>query len=144
MSEEDENVEITFPVEFVIEGTPVSFQSKKAKSKTAWKDKVRLAASETVGQASWATSQNVSLTIYDFPTDAPQGDVDNIVKLIQDGLVGPIVTDDAQVSRVVAQRLLQEDLVDFNEFPEILGRAAVNDPPYVYIRIGTNPLGDAQ
>ena len=144
MSKMNDNINISFPVEFSIEGTPVSLQSKHTKSKNTWKETVKATASAAVGTGCWASTEQVSLTIYDFPTDLPQGDVDNIVKLIQDGLVGPIVVDDAQITRVTAQRFLPEELETFDEFPEILGRASVNDPPYVYIRVATDPLGDAQ
>src|SRR4051812_18865737 len=82
---EAQDVEIEFPVEFKIEATPLSLQAK-SKSKERWKQQVRQASRTAVGPASWATSSPVFITIYYFPDGRMQGDVDNIVKNILDGM----------------------------------------------------------
>jgi hypothetical protein len=38
------SIEIEFPVEFVVAGTPASLQTKRAQTRTAWRDRVRVAS----------------------------------------------------------------------------------------------------
>ncbi|WP_085639626.1 RusA family crossover junction endodeoxyribonuclease [Marivita geojedonensis] len=101
--DEDEDVEISFPITFAVLGTPVSLQAS-AQSREDWKQRVREASRTVVAEHCWASEEQVSLTIYDFPTDATGGDIDNIIKPIQDAMHPQIVQDDEQISRVVAQR----------------------------------------
>ena len=140
----DEEIEISFPVSFTVKGTPVSSQSTTTRSKNSWKGEVQSAARLVVPAYKWCSEVDVSITIYDFPTDNPQGDVDNIVKLIQDALIGIVYIDDRSVRRVVAQRFLPLETADMNPLPDLVAEALVEDPPFVYIRINVDPLEDAQ
>lgn len=83
------------------------------------------------------------MTIYDFPTDRPDSDVDNIIKLIQDALTTRVYVDDKQIKRVVAQRFLEDDLEFYGELPKLVSAALVNDRPFVYVYINNAPLEDA-
>ena len=84
------------PFEFMIDGPPVSLQTKKRQKLQAWKNRVGSAA-----QAQWPVgtppvTHEVSLSItYFYELEAP--DVDNIIKPIQDALVGVVYNDDTQV-----------------------------------------------
>ncbi len=148
-SSEEEDVLIEFPVEFTVSGTPVSFQSGNPKSKKAWKKKVLDGARHFVPEHKWASDENLSITIYDFPEEPTQGDVDNVVKLIQDALCPCVVQDDSQITRVVAQRFLPGDLdrmeAQLGDLPDLVSKAmALADPPFVFVRLSSNPLGEAQ
>jgi len=144
IDEPNESIEIDFPVTFTVEGTPVSSQSTTTRTRNAWKKKVFGAARLAVPAYKWCADIDLSITIYDFPTDNPQGDVDNIVKLIQDALKGTVFTDDRLVRRVVAQRFLPSETARMDPMPELVAEALVEDPPFVYVRINVDPLGDAQ
>ncbi|WP_373357071.1 RusA family crossover junction endodeoxyribonuclease [Pseudoroseicyclus sp. CXY001] len=72
------------------------------------------------------------------------GDVDNIVKPIQDALVRVLYVDDNIIRRVVAQRFLPFEVATLSPVPALLARALATDPPFVYIRISGDPLGEAQ
>jgi crossover junction endodeoxyribonuclease RusA len=133
-----------FPIECIVEGTPISLQAAKAATKRTWKQKILDSLVLVHSADQWASEDEVSLVIYDFPTDEPQGDVDNIIKLIQDALSGPLIIDDKQIKRVTCQRFLPKDVEDIDDPPEIFARALVNDPPFVYTRVHNNPNGEVQ
>ena len=140
---DDESVEISFPLRFSVEGTPVSLQAS-SQSRSRWQSKILEALSEVLPREKWATDVPVSLTIYDFPSEPPQGDVDNIIKPIQDALIPRVYLDDSQVVRVVAQRFLVPDYTEVDSLPPLVADALVNDPPFVYIQVKENPFGDAE
>lgn len=97
-------MEIGFPLEFIVEGVPVSAQAKRAASLTAWKAKVLGSAMSGLPAGHWATLRPVAVAILDFPDAAPAGDLDNIVKPILDALRPHIYLDDRQVERIWVQR----------------------------------------
>jgi len=91
------------PFEFTIEGPPVSLQTRNRGRLQAWKDRVNRAA-----RASWPVDTppvesevTVSIT-YFYVSEAP--DVDNIIKPIQDALVGLVYTDDTQVTQTSSRK----------------------------------------
>lgn len=140
--EEDDSLAIEFPVSFHVSGTPVSLQAS-ARSKGEWKNAVLEACNTVLAPHKFATDSNLSVTIYDFPTDEPSGDVDNIIKPILDALEGRIYVDDAYIKRVVVQRFLDHEIKTLDDVPDLVGQALVNDPPFVYILVNDNPLREA-
>ncbi|AUQ49448.1 Holliday junction resolvase [Phaeobacter inhibens] len=145
---DEDDVSVSFPVEFVVRGTPVSL-SNSGRSKNEWQSNVLNGARSVVPEHKWASSKPLSITIYDFPEESAKGDVDNIVKWIQDALKPGIILDDSQIVRVVAQRFLPADLTKLekpgSEYPELVAKAlALADPPFVFVRLNSNPLGEAQ
>ena len=111
------DIEIEFPVSFAVVGTPVSSQAANPGSKQRWKEAVAAAARRVVPEGTWLSLEPLSLLIYDFPEAPPQGDVDNIVKLIQDAMRLVIYPDDHQIRRIVAQRFLPDDLSSYADYP---------------------------
>ena len=94
-------MEPDFPIEFLVEGTPVSLQTKRPEEPNGKRGK----------DASRAVLPDIGLRgdawlnlIY-FPDTSMQGDIDNIVKPILDALGKHIYVDDSQVERVVVQSL---------------------------------------
>ena len=82
------------PFEFTIKGPPVSLQSRKRARLQAWKTDVRNAATKVAKNP--PTNDEVAITItYYYDGDTP--DVDNIIKPIQDALIGVVYADDNQV-----------------------------------------------
>ena len=143
MCKDDADVELKFPIRFAVSGTPASFQGK-GKSKPLWQEAVRETLSTVVPPQAFACTEDLSLTIYDFPETLPQGDVDNIIKPIQDCMIGPVYIDDRQIRRVLAHRFLPSDYENDQDLPELIAEALVNDPPFVYISIDLNPYGAAK
>ena len=106
-------MEITFPVEFLVLGTPVSLQAKRAESREEWKGRVKAASSAALPKPHFASDNRIAVTLYYFPSEPVQGDIDNIVKLVLDALCKHVYIDDHQVERVVVQKFEPGNL-----FPE--------------------------
>ena len=102
------SMEIAFPVEFVVQGTPVSLQAKRAESRTAWKDRVKRASYSSLPENHFLTDIPVLVTLFYFPAAAMEGDIDNIVKPVLDALCRHIYVDDNQVERVWVQKFEPE------------------------------------
>lgn len=85
------------PFEFSIYGPPVSLQARRRSRIQAWKAKVRREAELVWPAGEQPTQDEVCVQItYFYENEAP--DVDNIIKPIQDALVGLVYVDDAQVA----------------------------------------------
>lgn len=129
-------------IRFAVNGTPVSLKAR-GNSRTYWQASVREAAVRAL-PSNWTTcTTELSLTIYDFPTDLPQGDVDNIIKRIQDAMNGVVYVDDKSIRRVVAHRFLPEEYEDAEDLPALMAEAIINDPPFVYLVIRSDPFKEA-
>jgi crossover junction endodeoxyribonuclease RusA len=89
------------PLEFVVMGTPISAQGS-SDAKRLWKDKVKAAGYVAAGSRPLPDIDAAVLRVAYFYVDAPAADLDNIVKPIQDALVGFAFTNDIQVVDLVA------------------------------------------
>jgi hypothetical protein len=133
-------VEIAFPIEFLVSGTPVSLSSQNANAREQWKDRVKNASSRALPDPHFASTERLAVTIYYFPAERMQGDVDNIVKLILDGMCRHVFVDDRQVERVVVQKFEPGNIFSFTK-PTPLMIEAINGPkPILYIRVSTDPF----
>ena len=95
--------------EFVVDGPPVSQQTKNKIGLGQWKNSVRNAATKR-WEIGTPFSGDVLVSITYFYIDSPP-DVDNMTKPILDALKGLIYIDDRQVSDLVCRkRDLNSDL----------------------------------
>ena len=95
-----------FPIEFIFDGPPLSLQSKSGAKKTAYKNKVALAAQNVLPAGFIPATDNIDITIT-YYYEKVVGDVDNVIKPIQDSLNGIIYDDD---NRVVDSRSRRKDI----------------------------------
>lgn len=135
-------MEVLFPFEFNVAGVPVSLQAKRPESREQWKDRVRAASSFGLPKPHLATSDPLAVTIFYFPPEAMQGDVDNIVKPILDALNRHLYCDDRQIERVVVQKFEPQRLVEFVEPSPVLQDALAADRPIVHISLSNDPLAE--
>jgi crossover junction endodeoxyribonuclease RusA len=77
----------------------------------------------------------LAATIYYFPSAPMDGDVDNIIKPIMDGLNGVAYLDDRVVERVVVQKFEPEGGWEFSAPSDQLAAALDRSPPVVYVRV---------
>ncbi|WP_128566478.1 RusA family crossover junction endodeoxyribonuclease [Methylobacterium crusticola] len=69
-------------------------------------------------------------------TPAPmEGDVDNIVRLILDGMLEVVYLNDRVIERVIVQKIEPGIIAEFSSITEKLEEAIGVEPPVVYIRI---------
>lgn len=130
-------MEIEFPIEFSVFGTPISSQGS-SRSKKAWKGDVKEASYQALPQGHCWHEGEVSVTIYYFSAAPMVGDVDNLIKMTIDALVGHILKDDKQVARIVIQKFEPDSVFAFNNPSEALAQCLASEDPSVYIRISTD------
>lgn len=85
------------PFEFFIEGPPVSLQTRNRQRLRAWKARVQQAAEAIWPYGTPPVQDEVTVRITYFYEGEPP-DVNNIIKPIQDALIGVAYLDDTQVS----------------------------------------------
>lgn len=85
------------PFDFIVEGPPVSQQTRNKARLRAWKQTVSQAATQYWNAGDPPSADQLSIIVTNFyETAAP--DVDNIVKPIQDALIGIVYVDDNQIT----------------------------------------------
>ncbi|MCB8838661.1 RusA family crossover junction endodeoxyribonuclease [Aurantimonas sp. VKM B-3413] len=136
-------MEIEFPVEFLVFGTPLSHQATNAKAKDTWKEAIREASRSALPSPHFADEGPMAVTIFYFPSGNVHGDVDNIVKLILDALSRHVYLDDSQVERVLVQRFSNGDL-PIERTTAVLQAAILAPRPVSYVRISNQPLEDVR
>jgi crossover junction endodeoxyribonuclease RusA len=135
-------MEIEFPIEFLVAGTPVSRQSKKAASRDAWKARVLAGALAIIPQPHFASGKRLSVILYYFPEDQTDLDVDNITKLTLDALRPHIYMDDKQIDRMVVQKFGAGNVFNFSNPSATLVDALTGKKPVLYVRLSDEPFED--
>jgi hypothetical protein len=90
----------------------------------------------------WASKDRIALTLFYFPAERRQGDVDNIVKLILDALCKHIYMDDSQVERVLVQKFEPGNIFPFRSPSSGLEIALGRIKPVLYVRLSNDPFED--
>lgn len=141
-------MEIEFPVEFLVRGTPLSLQAKRKEALSQWKERVKSASREgatnLIDPCFADESSRLSVTLYYFPDDRMPGDVDNIVKPILDAMCQHIYVDDAQVERVVVQKFEPGNVFPFSSPSEIFSKVISGEfeAPVLYVRVSNEVFED--
>ncbi|MFC3193197.1 RusA family crossover junction endodeoxyribonuclease [Marinicella sediminis] len=125
------------PFEFTIKGPPISHQAK-SKSKNRWKTAVAAAAKAKIKQGDVPTIDEVAIRItYYYEGDTP--DVDNIIKPIQDALIGLVYVDDSQVIQAVSSKARIDGSFTIRGASAELLLAFSNKDTFVHILITSPP-----
>lgn len=128
---------IPFPLEIVIEATPISSQAS-ASSREVWKQVVAEGTKQrlrAVTEWAWLDLRATAVTIFYFPVAKMEGDVDNIIKPILDAMETVVYPADNVVERVLVQRFEPGMTWSFSAPTSQLAVALDTPPPVVYIRI---------
>jgi crossover junction endodeoxyribonuclease RusA len=135
-------VEIEFPIEFLIRGTPVSAQTNSARGRERWKQTVKDACTPALPEQHRLSDARLAATLFYFPDAPMQGDVDNIVKNTLDGMTRHVYFDDGQIERVVVQKFEPGSVYTFNDPSAALLEALEGERPILYVRLSTDIYGD--
>ena len=71
-------MEIEFPIEFLVHGTPVSLQRKRRAAVTEWQERVKTASTTAIPAPHRASEGRIAVTLYYLPGEPMEGDIDNI------------------------------------------------------------------
>jgi len=130
--------EIPFPLEIVINAYPVSSQTDNKKGREAWKRFVGECAQNRINDViGWyyLDERPLMASIYFFPPDEMDGDIDNIAKPILDGMIAIAYPDDRLIERAVVQKFEPHVKWSFSAPSPMLASALDMDPPALYIRL---------
>lgn len=123
-----------FLFEMLIPRRPVSHQAKNRENLQAWKDYVYgRARIEWIGGTPLVRSGLRLMLVY-LCDDSP-ADIDNIIKPIQDALVGVVYADDSLVSDVDSHRRFLSEPIDVTNLPPSLIKGVISGEECVYIRV---------
>jgi len=126
------------PFEFTIAGPPVSAQTKSRTRLQQWKQDVRAAAQARVPVSAQPTDAEVQVAItYYYEGDTP--DVDNIIKPIQDALVGVVFADDDQVHQTKAWKRALNGSYQIKGASAVLLQAFAAGSQFLHIRVDACP-----
>jgi crossover junction endodeoxyribonuclease RusA len=124
------------PFEFLIPKRPVSLQTRNRQNLQAWKEYVRGEATK-IWPKNTPPLDKLDLRcsmVYICGEDSP-ADIDNIIKPIQDALVGVVFIDDFLVVSVDSHRRAMTDPFDVAALPELLMSGVVSGSECVYVKI---------
>jgi len=133
-------MEIEFPLEFIVAGTPVSLQAKRPASRDAWRQLARTASRASLPDFFFASDKRLAVTIYYFPLERMRGDIDNIVKPILDALSHHIYMDDEQIERLVVQKFESGNAFEFARPSTKLAEAIKGPTPVLFVRLSEPPF----
>lgn len=87
------------PFELIVDGPPMSAQSRNSRKLAEWKARIRTAAARHWREAPFRRNVRVVVTYY-HPHKFARLDTDNMVKPILDALIGVVYFDDRQASHI--------------------------------------------
>ena len=121
------------PLSVVVEGVPVSLQTRNKNSLAAWKKKVR-AAAITAASGDQPVTARVSVVVTHY-YDVGGPDVDNIIKPIQDAIAGVVYLDDDQVDHTSSRRRSLNGSYKIVNADAAILQGFANGTDFVHIRI---------
>ena len=126
-----------FPFEFTIKGPPVSHQTRNRQRLQQWKEAVISAATAAWNNGN-AVADEVSVTItYYYEDSSP--DVDNIIKPIQDALIGVVFNDDDQVVDTKSRKRLIDGSFRIRGASPVLLSAFADGDDFLHIKVDEAP-----
>lgn len=120
-------------VDFLIPRRPVSLQTKNRTNLRKWKRYVR-AEAQKMWKRGPVPGETFRLMLVYWCADDPV-DADNIIKPIQDALVGLVYVDDVHVIDVECHRRPLYGTFDIVEFPALLLEGLLTGNECVYVQV---------
>jgi crossover junction endodeoxyribonuclease RusA len=133
---------IVLPFDFTVDGVPASLQARSGR-KAQWKADVARAARLRWPAGAPPITSEVQLRAVYF-AEGPAPDVDNMIKPIQDALIGIVYIDDSQVVEATGARRNLNGSFRVRGIPPQLAEAFVRGNEFVYVAVSApdqeNPL----
>jgi crossover junction endodeoxyribonuclease RusA len=128
-------------VEFRVTGTPISNQSHNRQLLAEWRAAVAYAASEEVGGGFAPVTDDVELkVVYYYVNGSAQiPDEDNLLKPIQDALIGIIYQDDSQVVDGSCHKRDLDGRFQVRRLSQVLADAFVQGDEFVHVIVRDAP-----
>jgi crossover junction endodeoxyribonuclease RusA len=124
------------PVEFCIDGPPVSQQANSTARLREWKQRVRSAAERAISRLGPPYTGPVRLTIQHFyDGEKPILDGDNMLKPIQDALQGLVYVNDRQVRSSECDQLKIDRPFSMPGVSAVLALSLIEGREFVHIKV---------
>ena len=124
------------PIEFCIEGPPVSQQSRSRPRLREWKQRVREAALCAIPENAEVYCGSVRITVQHFyEGEWPVADGDNTLKPIQDALSGIVYVDDRQVVTSEFDRRRLDEPCRMPGVSAVLALSLIAGREFLHIRV---------
>lgn len=128
------------PFEFIVEGPPLSQQTRDRARLQAWKDTVRAEATRSWPQGQPPASGPLLITIvYFHERDTVVMDNDNMVKPIQDALSGLTYVDDRQITDTRVRKTRLDGTFRIRRMSPVIAPGFVRGVAFLYVRIQEAP-----
>jgi len=122
--------------EFTLPRRPLSHQSKDSVHKQQWKEFV-FGRAFNKWKGTPVSNESLRFTlVYICEEDPP--DINNIIKPIQDALIGLVYSDDNLIVDVQGHLRMADELIDITELPPLLQEIVINGVDCLYIRINSS------
>jgi len=125
------------PFDFVIEGPPVSQQTKNRARLQAWKQAVKQAAQNYWNAGDQPSAGELTIVVTNFYEIAAP-DVDNIVKPIQDALKGLVYADDNQITDCHTRKRKIDGAFKVKGLSRALADGFVNYSDFIHVKVVTS------
>jgi crossover junction endodeoxyribonuclease RusA len=129
------------PFEFVIPQRPVSQQARRQARLRDWKEFVAEHARLAIDEPRALATQPVALRLL-YLYDEAALDIDNILKPIQDALVGILLEDDSIITDVDIRRRWRRTTFTVNTVSPVLAAGLALDSEFVYVALADAPAQD--
>jgi crossover junction endodeoxyribonuclease RusA len=129
------------PFEFLIPQRPVSQQARRQARLRAWKEFVARQARMALTEPITLANEPVALKLL-YVYDEAALDVDNILKPIQDALVGVVLKDDSVVTDVEIRRRWRGTTFTINSVSPVLAAGLALGKEFVYVMLSDAPPQD--
>jgi crossover junction endodeoxyribonuclease RusA len=126
------------PFEFLIRSRPVSQQTRRRERLREWKEFVRREATRYWSSTHVPANGPVCITLV-YMYDEAALDVDNIIKPIQDALVGLAFPDDSLVTDVISRRRQLRGTFDLSRVSPVLIEGFAYGDEFVYVHVSDAP-----
>ncbi len=129
------------PFEFVIPQRPVSQQARRQARLREWRDFVAVHARLAINEPRELATDPVALKLL-YLYDEAALDVDNILKPIQDALVGILLEDDSVITDVEIRRRWRRTTFSLNAVSPVLAAGLALGREFVYVALSDAPAQD--
>ena len=124
--------------DFTVDGAPLSQQAKSKANLQAWRSRVRTAANAAWPMPRLPFDIGVTFSVTQF-FDGDAGDVDNIIKPIQDALIGLVYLDDSLVMDTSAHKRDLKGAFRLGGLPPEVAVRLTQALEFVWVRISDEP-----
>jgi crossover junction endodeoxyribonuclease RusA len=130
------------PFEFTVPGPPISHQSGNRKRLSAWRQSVRFTAAQLWGsQSPLEIPLTIAVTYY-HERETVRIDNDNMLKPIQDALIGLVYQDDRLITDTMVRKTSIDSSFKVRGFSMVLLEALSRGKQFLHIVVDRAPSHD--